>query len=104
VSKQVPAGQTRVSEESRSQTAEPLLFKVLMHNDDYTSMEFVVLMLETVFHKPATEAQRIMLNIHFRGVGLCGTYPFEIAETKVARVHRLARESGFPLRCSLEEA
>jgi ATP-dependent Clp protease adaptor protein ClpS len=104
VSKQVPAGQTRVSPQSRSKVAEPLLYRVLMHNDDYTTMEFVVQMLETVFHKPATEAQRIMLNIHFRGVGMCGTYPFEIAETKVARVHYLARESGFPLRCSLEEA
>jgi ATP-dependent Clp protease adaptor protein ClpS len=104
VSKQVPAGQTRVSEQSRSKTVEPVLYKVLMHNDDYTSMEFVVQMLETVFRKPATEAQRIMLNIHFRGVGMCGTYPFEIAETKIARVHHLARESGYPLRCSLEEA
>jgi ATP-dependent Clp protease adaptor protein ClpS len=104
VGKQLPAGQTRASEESRSKTAEPILFKVLMHNDDYTTMEFVVQMLETVFHKPVTEAQQIMLNIHFRGVGMCGTFPFEIAETKVARVHHLARESGFPLRCSLEEA
>jgi ATP-dependent Clp protease adaptor protein ClpS len=104
VSKQSSAGQTKVSEQSRSQIAEPTLYKVLMHNDDYTTMEFVVQMLETVFHRPATEAQRIMLNIHFRGVGMCGTYPFEVAETKVARVHQLARENGFPLRCSLEEA
>jgi ATP-dependent Clp protease adaptor protein ClpS len=104
VSKQASAGQTRPAEQSRSETVEPVLFKVLMHNDDYTTMEFVVQMLETVFRRPAIEAQRIMLNIHFRGVGMCGTYPFEVAETKVARVHHLARESGFPLRCSLEEA
>ena len=99
---QLPSGETRVS--SRSRTRTPPLFKVLMHNDDYTTMEFVVQVLETVFHKSTTEANRIMLNIHVRGVGMCGTYPFEIAETKIARVHHLARESGFPLRCSLEEA
>ncbi len=101
---QLPAGETRVRERSRSQTVQPPLFKVLMHNDDYTTMEFVVHMLERVFHKPSVEANQIMLNIHFKGVGMCGTYPFEIAETKVSRVHALARESGYPLRCSLEEA
>lgn len=81
----------------------PSRFKVYMHNDDYTTMEFVVQILEMVFHKPATEANQIMLNIHFKGVGLCGAYPFDIAETRVDRVHSLAREAGFPLRCSLEE-
>jgi len=81
----------------------PPLFKVLMHNDDYTTMEFVINMLETVFHKSAFEANRIMLNIHHKGVGICGIYPFEVAETKTDRVHRIAREEGFPLRCSVEE-
>lgn len=85
------------------QSGRPLRFNVFMHNDDYTTMEFVVQVLETVFHKPSTEANQIMLNIHFKGVGLCGAYPFDIAETKVDRVHSLAREAGFPLRCSLEE-
>lgn len=84
-------------------TGTPPRFKVLMHNDDYTTMEFVVQMLQEVFHKPATEANQIMLNIHFKGIGLCGHYPFDIAETKVDRVHVLSREAGFPLRCSLEE-
>lgn len=104
MSKQSPSGETRVAEKSRSRTAPPPLFKVLMHNDDYTAMEFVVQVLEAIFRKSPVEANRIMLNIHYRGMGECGTYPFEIAETKVARVHALAREEGFPLRCSLEEA
>ena len=82
----------------------PPLFKVFMHNDDYTTMEFVVSTLETVFHKSTTAANQIMLNIHLKGVGMCGIYPFEIAETKADRVHRNAGESGFPLRCSVEEA
>ncbi|MBE0596005.1 MAG: ATP-dependent Clp protease adaptor ClpS [Desulfuromonadales bacterium] len=99
---QTPSGETRVK--SRSQISPPPLFKVLMHNDDYTTMDFVVQMLEAVFHKSPTEAHRIMLNIHVTGIGMCGTFPWEIAETKVNRVHLLARESGFPLRCSLEEA
>lgn len=98
----MPSGETRVR--SRSRTSTPPLFKVLMHNDDYTTMEFVVQMLEMVFHKSPAEAQRIMLNIHLNGIGMCGTFPWEIAETKVNRVHLLARESGFPLKCSLEEA
>jgi ATP-dependent Clp protease adaptor protein ClpS len=75
-----------------------------MHNDDYTTMEFVVEMLESVFRKPSMEAQRIMLNIHLKGTGMCGTYPCEIAETKVATVHKKARTKGFPLRCSMEKA
>jgi len=75
-----------------------------MHNDDYTTMEFVVQMLETVFHKSSADANRIMLNVHVKGVGECGLYPFEIAETKVAMVHGSARKEGFPLKCSLEEA
>lgn len=98
------AGEVRIVEESRTRTAPPPLFRVLMHNDDYTTMEFVVQMLESVFHKSPQEANTIMLNIHFKGIGLCGTFPFEIAETKVARVHSLARKEGFPLKCSMEEA
>jgi ATP-dependent Clp protease adaptor protein ClpS len=84
--------------------SEPSMYKVLLHNDDYTTMEFVVEALVTVFHKSPTEANRIMLHIHFSGSGVCGTYPYEIAETKVSKVHDLARREGFPLRCSLEPA
>ncbi len=81
----------------------PRLFKVLMHNDDYTTMEFVVHALETVFHKSSAEAYSIMLNIHLKGVGICGEYPFDVAETKVEKVHSMARNEGFPLKCSTEE-
>jgi ATP-dependent Clp protease adaptor protein ClpS len=93
-----------IREQETTRTAPPSLYRVLMHNDDYTTMEFVVEVLEVVFHKASTDAQRIMLNIHNEGTGVCGTFPHEIAETKVARVHRMARQAGFPLRCSLEEA
>ncbi|WP_305042217.1 ATP-dependent Clp protease adapter ClpS [Geoalkalibacter sp.] len=96
--------QAGVASRVRVKTAQPPLFKVLMHNDDYTTMDFVVSMLESVFHKSPAEANRIMLNIHYRGLGVCGVYPFDIAETKVMKVHAQAREAGHPLRCSLEEA
>jgi len=99
---QVPKGEEKVAEKSRSRSASPPLYKVLMHNDDYTTMEFVVETLENVFRKPPPEATRIMLNIHYQGVGLCGVYPHEIAETKVDKVHGMAKAAGFPLRCSLE--
>ena len=99
----VPAsGQTRPVAGSQAQTRQPPLYQVLMHNDDYTTMEFVVEVLQTVFHMPATEANRIMLHIHFKGVGLCGVFPFEVAETKVSRVHAMARAQGYPLRCTLD--
>ncbi|GAB4167615.1 MAG: ATP-dependent Clp protease adapter ClpS [Geothermobacteraceae bacterium] len=104
MARELTGNQSGVSEKSRTRTQQPPLFRVLMHNDDYTTMEFVVEVLQKVFHKSATEANRIMLHIHHQGTGVCGTFPFEIAETRVAQVHRLARQSGFPLRCSLEEA
>lgn len=97
-----PTGGARAAEESRSKAALPPLFRVLMHNDDFTSMEFVVEVLEVVFHKSPTDANRIMLNIHFKGLGLCGVYPHEVAETKIDRVHGMAKHEGFPLRCSME--
>lgn len=73
-----------------------------MHNDDYTSMHFVVEVLQSVFHKNATQANEIMLRIHLKGVGVCGVFPLEIAETKVEQVHNKARKKGYPLRCSLQ--
>lgn len=99
-----PTDDIRIHEQHATRVAPPAFFKVLMHNDDYTTMEFVVSVLESVFHKTSTEANRIMLNIHTQGSGVCGTFPYEIAETKAARVHRLAHQSGYPLRCSLEQA
>ncbi len=83
---------------------EPPMYKVLLHNDDYTTMDFVVEILQTVFHKSPSEAVRIMLNVHNNGIGVCGVYPAEIAETKVEMVHHLARQHGYPLKCSMEEA
>jgi ATP-dependent Clp protease adaptor protein ClpS len=82
---------------------EPPMYRVLLHNDDYTTMEFVVEILQRVFHKSSTEATRIMLLVHKSGVGVCGVFPAEIAETKVEVVHHLAKKHGFPLQCSMEE-
>jgi ATP-dependent Clp protease adaptor protein ClpS len=93
---------TETVDETRTKLQLPRLFKVILHNDDYTTMEFVVRVLESVFLKQPAEAYRIMMRVHTRGWGFCGAYPYEIAETKVAAVHELAREQGFPLRASLE--
>lgn len=84
------------------ETKEPPLYKALLHNDDYTSMEFVVSVLENVFKKSTDEATEIMLNVHQKGVGVAGIYTYEICETKIAIVHELARKNEFPLRCSME--
>lgn len=88
---------------TRDETREPPKYRVLLHNDDYTTMEFVVEILVYVFNKSPESAARIMLNVHQKGVGVCGSYAYEIAETKVDTVHNLARESGYPLRCSMEQ-
>lgn len=80
----------------------PRKYKVLMHNDDYTTMEFVVLVLQKYFQKNYNEAQAIMLEVHSRGYGVCGIYTYEVAESKVAKVIKYARENGHPLRCSTE--
>jgi ATP-dependent Clp protease adaptor protein ClpS len=91
-----------VLERTRQETKKPELFKVLLLNDDYTTMDFVVEILETVFNKAPAEAYRIMMAVHTQGHGLCGLYPFEVAETKVATVADLARAHGFPLRATME--
>ncbi len=96
--------QNKVQVKTQEKVATPSLFKVLMHNDDYTTMEFVVEVLQEIFRKPPTEAEKIMLTIHFQGVGHCGTFPYAIAESKVDQARLKARKAGFPLRCSLEEA
>mgnify|MGYP001259468047 CR=1 FL=1 len=88
---------------SREVVQEPPLYKVLLHNDDYTTMDFVVMILQTVFQKNTEEATRIMLNVHHQGIGIAGIYTREIAETKVAVVHQMAKQHHFPLRCSLEK-
>lgn len=93
-----------VATDDRIEVQEPHLYKVLLHNDDYTSMEFVVAILEQVFRKTTQEATEIMLNVHHEGVGIAGLYTREICETKIATVHELAKGQNFPLRCSMERA
>jgi ATP-dependent Clp protease adaptor protein ClpS len=80
----------------------PKLYKVLFHNDNYTTMEFVVAVLRDVFHKNETDAIAIMLNVHRNGVGVAGVYTYEIAETKIKMTEKLAREHEFPLKLSME--
>ncbi|MDH3348216.1 MAG: ATP-dependent Clp protease adaptor ClpS [Desulfobulbaceae bacterium] len=82
---------------------EPPLFKVILHNDDYTTMDFVVMILENIFGKNIAEATQIMLNIHHQGRGIAGIFTKEIGETKIIIVHQLAKDSQFPLKCSLEK-
>lgn len=82
----------------------PRMFKVILHNDDYTPMDFVVSVLVTIFHKNHAESTQIMLNVHNKGKGICGVYTFGIAETKVHQVHEIAGQNGYPLKASLEEA
>ena len=90
--------------ESRDELKEPKLFKVIMHNDHYTTMDFVVEVLVSVFHKPAAEATKMMLEVHKRGYSICGVYTYDIAITKTSQVHQMAKDKGFPLKCSYEEA
>ncbi len=90
--------------ESELSLMEPRQYKVLLLNDDYTSMDFVVEILMNIFHKSYREAEAIMLEIHRREKGLCGIYTYEIAETKVMQVRKLAREQGYPLKATMEEA
>ena len=97
-----PDIEENVSSETDQEVAEPPMYKVMLLNDDYTTMEFVVEVLVHVFQKSAEEATQIMLNVHQSGVGVCGIYPLEIAETKVDTVETLARENGFPLKCIME--
>ena len=91
-----------VLERTRQETKEPSLYKVILLNDDYTTMEFVVLILEQVFLKSPAEAFRVMMHVHTQGKGLCGLYPHDIAETKIETVHEMAKEHGFPLRADME--
>jgi ATP-dependent Clp protease adaptor protein ClpS len=96
-------GNTGVVIKSRPKVKKPSLYKVLMLNDDYTPMEFVVHVLERYFSKTTEEATRIMLHVHQKGVGVCGVFTFEVAETKVNQVMELARKNQHPLQCTLEK-
>lgn len=95
---------TRTVSAQQSDTRSPSLFKVVLLNDNYTPMEFVTDILEQIFRKSPPEANQIMLHVHYRGSGVCGTYPYAIAESKVESVHARARAEGHPLRAVLEEA
>lgn len=82
---------------------EPSRYRVLLHNDDYTTMDFVVSVLCDIFCKTVDEATAIMLTVHKSGIGQCGVYTYEVAETKVKRVHNAAQAAGFPLKCTMEK-
>ena len=87
----------------KPKTKKPSMYKVLLLNDDYTPMEFVVYVLERFFNKQSEEATQIMLHVHQRGVGICGVYSYEVAETKVTQVMDFARQNEHPLQCTLEK-
>ncbi len=95
---------TGVVVKPRPKVKKPSLYKVIMLNDDYTPMEFVVMVLEKFFNKTHEEATHIMLHVHQRGVGVCGVFTYEVAETKVTQVMDLARQHQHPLQCTLEKA
>jgi ATP-dependent Clp protease adaptor protein ClpS len=92
-----------VATKTRTRTAKPALYKVLMLNDDYTPMEFVVLTLQRFFKMTIEDATRVMLHVHQRGVGVCGIFTYEVAETKVNQVIDFAREHQHPLQCTMEK-
>jgi ATP-dependent Clp protease adaptor protein ClpS len=87
----------------RQEVKSPPHYRVFLINDDYTTMDFVIHILENVFHKSALEATQIMLHVHKNGKGLAGVYTREIAETKIAATHQLSRQKGFPLKCTMEK-
>lgn len=96
-------GRTGLVTKTRPKTKRPSLYKVLLLNDDYTPMEFVVHVLEKYFNKGREEATRIMLHVHHKGVGVCGVYTYEVAETKVTQVMEFSRQHGHPLQCTMEK-
>ena len=104
MARQNPEEEYGVVTETEKKLKRPVMYKVLLHNDDYTTKEFVVHILQCVFHKPEAEAVQIMLHVHRKGIGVAGIYTYEVAETRVALVEELARKYEYPLKCSMEEA
>jgi ATP-dependent Clp protease adaptor protein ClpS len=98
-----PDGLSEPNAGAEQEIREPKMYRVILHNDDYTTMDFVIEVLISIFHKPAAAATRIMIDVHNRGKGICGIYTYDIAATRVVRVHQLAKNREFPLKCSLEE-
>ena len=97
-------GQVGIATKTRTRPKKPSQYKVLLLNDDYTPMEFVVMVLKRFFSRDLEQATQVMLHVHQRGVGVCGVYPYEVAETKVNQVMDCARENQHPLQCTLEKA
>ncbi|MEM7780897.1 MAG: ATP-dependent Clp protease adapter ClpS [Pseudomonadota bacterium] len=97
-------GEVGVATKTRTKPKKPSQYKVLMLNDDYTPMEFVVMVLKRFFGMDLEQATRVMLHVHQKGVGVCGVFPYEVAETKVNQVMDFARENQHPLQCTLEQA
>lgn len=100
----MPDSGDAIKERTAVQKQDPTLFKVVLLNDDYTTMDFVIQVLESIFQKSPAEAYRIMLHVHLNGRGIAGVYPWEVAETKADAVISLARDSGFPLKAVVEDA
>lgn len=96
--------QGQIIEKKKQELREPDLYKVILFNDHYTSMEFVVRVIKLVFHKETVEATRIMMDVHKKGKGIVGMYIYDIAATKVSQVRQMANREEFPLRCSMEKA
>ena len=90
--------------DDRTELKEPKMYKVIIHNDHYTTMEFVIEVLVTIFQKSNEEANRLMLDVHYKGKGIAGFYTYDVAMTKVFQVHHKAKERNYPLRCSCEES
>ncbi|WP_028574089.1 ATP-dependent Clp protease adapter ClpS [Desulfonatronovibrio hydrogenovorans] len=103
MTKEITEAGTSPDTTSEDEIAQPRRYKVLLHNDDYTTMDFVIHVLKTVFNKTEGEAVQIMLNVHKNGIGVCGVYTAEVAETKVVAVKNMARKEGYPLKCTMEE-
>lgn len=99
---QAPGTTTTTKTRSKTKLQPPVMWRVILHNDDYTTQDFVVWVLRSVFRKPEDEAVRIMMDVHRRGKGVAGVYPFDVADTKIAQVKELAERNEFPLLCTLE--
>jgi len=103
VSNEHPDKQEGILEEIKEKVTEPPMYRVLLHNDDYTAKAFVVEILTAIFNKSVEEATHLMWQVHRNGVGVCGIYPYEVAETKTNIVTKAARENGFPLKATMEK-
>ena len=100
--KEIQRSDSLVVEEAKPKLKRPQLYRVILINDDYTPMEFVVMVLQRFFRLPHDDAVQIMLNVHTKGSGVCGVYPSEIAQTKVREVMNFAKENEHPLQCTME--